>query len=328
MERYSQRTRIIGMRQLFCLALAMFCSCTLTFESTGETMKASKMSVVGDDLPYVITGYSHDTRLKEVSGMVKSLRFPGHFWVHNDSGDDPVIYRVNDSLQIVQEVVLEGAQNLDWEDVAICDYKGEFVLFIGDIGDNLALRNSVSIYLINEPESDMTTVEVNRKIELNYEDGARDAEMLLVDFSADEIVVVTKRDIPSRVYSFALGSKEEKGILSYVGNLKLPNDSHWEAKDLYRITGGDSSSNGAIVLKNYQGVFYYKSQFGRSIKDRLVNDIPVELQYKIELQGEAIALDRGGYWVTSECADDGKQHIPQPLYFYPEFLEIKELLIP
>ena len=298
--------------------LLVFPSC----KSSRENKETPPTSIETEDLPYIITGYSHDTRLKEVSGIVKSLRFPGHFWVHNDSGDDPIIFRVNDSLEIVQEVLVEGAQNIDWEDISIGEYEGEFTLFIGDIGDNLAARNTVVIYLVAEPESDTTNVRIERKIELGYEDGARDAELLLVDSNYNELVVATKRDIPSRVYSVSLETIGSVTSLTFEGKMQLPNKQSWEENDLYRITGGDSSSKGEIIIKNYQGVFYYTPASDRPFKDRLVNDIPTPLYYKPELQGEAIALDDNGYWVTSECADDGKKHIPQPLYFYPDFIEI------
>lgn len=298
--------------------LLVFPSC----KSSRENKETPPTSIETEDLPYIITGYSHDTRLKEVSGIVKSLRFPGHFWVHNDSGDDPIIFRVNDSLEILQEVLVEGAQNIDWEDISIGEYEGEFTLFIGDIGDNLAARNTVVIYLVAEPESDTTNVRIERKIELGYEDGARDAELLLVDSNYNELVIATKRDIPSRVYSVSLETIGSVTSLTFEGKMQLPNKQSWEENDLYRITGGDSSSKGEIIIKNYQGVFYYTPASDRPFKDRLVNDIPTPLYYKPELQGEAIALDDNGYWVTSECADDGKKHIPQPLYFYPDFIEI------
>ncbi len=293
----------------------------LSCKPSKETKESPPTLEGTEDLSYIITGYSYDTRLKEVSGIVKSIRFPGHFWVHNDSGDEPIIFRVNDSLEIVQEVLVEGAQNIDWEDISISEYEGESILFIGDIGDNLAARNTVAIYLVAEPELDETNVRIERKIELVYEDKARDAELLLVDSRFNELVIATKRDIPSRIYSVSLDAIGSTASLTFEGELQLPNNPSWEENDLYRITGGDSSDKGEIIIKNYHAVFYYTPATDRPLKDRLVNDIPIQLYYKPELQGEAITFDDNGYWVTSECADDGKKHIAQPLYYYPDFLE-------
>ena len=152
------------MRKLFYFYSVLFFLVTSSCQTSGKVKNESALPINNDSLPYIIKGYSNDIRLKEVSGMVKSLRFPGEFWVHNDSGDDPIIYRVNDSLQIIQEVVLEGAEHFDWEDISISVYQDEPFLFIGDIGDNMAVRDLVSIYLIKEPLSDVTSVEINRKI--------------------------------------------------------------------------------------------------------------------------------------------------------------------
>ena len=70
--------------RLLCLVLLfVFGSC----QSPSEPKESQISSIDVDTLAYEITGYSYDKRLKEVSGMVKSLRFPGDFWVHNDSGD-------------------------------------------------------------------------------------------------------------------------------------------------------------------------------------------------------------------------------------------------
>ena len=293
-------------------------------QSPSEPKESHISSVEIDTLPYEITGYSYDRRLKEVSGMVKSLRFPGDFWVHNDSGDDPVIYRVNDSLQIVQEVFIEDAGHFDWEDISISEYQGESYLFIGDIGDNLAVRDSVSIYLVKEPLADMTSIAIEKRISLTYEDGPRDAELLLFDQGLNEIVIVTKRDIPSRVYSYTIANQDNTANLIFEGELNLPQDDGLEAKDLFRITAGDSSLKGDIILKNYHRVYYFAPQSVFSVKEQLINVLPVRLEYERELQGEAIALDENGYWVTSECADDGKQHIPQPLYFYQGYTPIND----
>ncbi len=300
----------------------LFIIMALIFSSCNSTVSNQKKNQ--ETTPYTITGYSHDRRLKEVSGMVGASEHLNHFWVHNDSGDKAVLYRVNNALEILQEVLIEGAQNIDWEDIAIGKYKGERTLFIGDIGDNRALRKTISVYLINEPKPHENKVSVTRKIDMQYQDGARDAEALLYDANAEELVIVTKRDVPSRVYSYALDSEEAETVLAYQGNIKLTNETLWDKKELYRITGGDASEKRAIILKNYKGVFYYSPKEKQSIKDRLTNQRPTQLQYEMELQGEAITLDDNGYWVTSECADDGIKHVAQPLYFYPDFLPLKK----
>ena len=76
---------------------------------------------------YVKYGSSVDLRLNEVSGMIESVNFPKNFWVHNDSGDLPRIFRVNLQLEVVQEVELQGITHKDWEDIAYGKFNDEAV---------------------------------------------------------------------------------------------------------------------------------------------------------------------------------------------------------
>ena len=90
-----------------------------------------------------------DVRLvPEASGIVKSRRHPGVFWVHNDSGNPPSLFAIRADGRIVREFRLE-IPNIDWEDIAIDD-QGH--LYIGDIGNNLGALPARAIYRIDEPD--------------------------------------------------------------------------------------------------------------------------------------------------------------------------------
>ena len=90
-----------------------------------------------------------DVRLvPEASGIVKSRRHPGIFWVHNDSGNPPLLFAIRADGQIVRQFRV-GVPNIDWEDIAIDD-QGH--LYIGDIGNNLGALPARAIYRIDEPD--------------------------------------------------------------------------------------------------------------------------------------------------------------------------------
>ncbi|MEK9751464.1 MAG: hypothetical protein VW236_07935 [Flavobacteriaceae bacterium] len=72
------------------LILALGCS-SIVF---GQGLVATQDAAVSIDT----LGYSIDTRLKEISGLVVSRKNPGVFWVHNDSGDAPVLYALDQSM--------------------------------------------------------------------------------------------------------------------------------------------------------------------------------------------------------------------------------------
>ena len=84
----------------------------------------------------------------EASGIVKSRRHAGVFWVHNDSGNPPAIFAIHADGRIIREFRLE-IPNIDWEDIAIDD-QGH--LYIGDIGNNLGALPIRAIYRIDEPD--------------------------------------------------------------------------------------------------------------------------------------------------------------------------------
>lgn len=79
--------------------------------------------------------------VKETSG----LQMAGNFlWSFNDSGNDPVLFRI-DTLgnTVLQAVTLGGATNVDWEDIG---FDGTY-LYIGDFGNNAnGARTDLKIY--------------------------------------------------------------------------------------------------------------------------------------------------------------------------------------
>ena len=67
---------------------------------------------------------------------------------------------------------------------------------MGDIGDNLAQRPSISVYRVSEPRlpagGAVTALRATR-FDLRYPDGPRDAEALLRDPNGGKLVIVQKR---------------------------------------------------------------------------------------------------------------------------------------
>ena len=84
----------------------------------------------------------------EASGIVKSRRFSDIYWVHNDSGNPPLLFAIHSDGRIAGQFRLD-VPNVDWEDIAIDD-QGH--LYLGDIGNNNALLPLRAIYRIDEPD--------------------------------------------------------------------------------------------------------------------------------------------------------------------------------
>lgn len=84
--------------------------------------------------------------LTESSGLIE---LDGVFITHNDSGDGPYLYEVDTATGWVsREVFIQGAQQIDWEDLCY----DEDHIYIGDFGNNQGNRTNLGIYKILRSE--------------------------------------------------------------------------------------------------------------------------------------------------------------------------------
>ena len=82
---------------------------------------------------------------KENSGIVKSRQHADVFWMHNDSGDEPRIYPIRINGEVYKSerypgtpgVLIGGAINVDWEDIAV-DNEGHVI--VADFGNGQSDR--------------------------------------------------------------------------------------------------------------------------------------------------------------------------------------------
>ena len=93
-------------------------------------------------------GRLDEPAIREASGIVKSRKHPGIFWVHNDSGNPPSLFAVKADGSLVRAYRV-GAPNVDWEDIA-ADDSGH--LYLGDIGNNDARLPIRAVYRVDEPD--------------------------------------------------------------------------------------------------------------------------------------------------------------------------------
>ena len=141
-----------------------------------------------------------DRALKEASALAASQRWPGVYWTLNDSGNSPTVYAVDDQGRSRGTFRIQDAQNVDWESMQVGPGRdGGWALHIGDIGDNDAVRREVVIYRVPEPEpapagarSGNGRTDEAEAFKVQYPNGARDAEGLLVHPKTGEILIVTK----------------------------------------------------------------------------------------------------------------------------------------
>ncbi len=111
--------------------------------------------------------------IDEMSGIARSRTYEDIYWVHNDSGDRARIFpirldgsvvvppfisrrdssdRPEDPTTAYEGIQIEGAVNIDWEDIA-CD--GD-TLYIADTGNNGNARRDLAVYVVKEPNPETT----------------------------------------------------------------------------------------------------------------------------------------------------------------------------
>src|SRR5205085_1640483 len=78
---------------------------------------------------YLVYGVLAAPGLTESSGIVASRIHPGVYWTHNDSGNPPELFAVDERGRNLGVWRVSGASNVDWEDIS-SDAAGH--LIIGD----------------------------------------------------------------------------------------------------------------------------------------------------------------------------------------------------
>ena len=139
-----------------------------------------------------------------MAGLSRSLASDDWLWAHNDSGDRARLFRVGLDGGDGGIVAVPGVKAGDWEDIAAFRWRGQLALLIGDIGDNYAVRRSVKLHAVSDPGAVGSTASLLWTLRFRYPEGPRDAEGLAVDPVTGDILILSKRDRPPRLYRLAM----------------------------------------------------------------------------------------------------------------------------
>lgn len=268
----------------------------------------------------VQVGTIQSSLVGEASGIAASRRNSGVLWVHNDSGDTARVFAINGQGTHLGIYTLSGATATDWEDMAIGPgpISGQSYLYLGDIGDNSGKRPSITVYRVPEPSvsstQSPTTVALGgvEAITLQYPDGARDAETLMVDPLTKDIYIVSKRETRSRLYRAAY---PQATIAPVVMQLVAQLPWGW-------ATGGDISPDGdEILVRGYSNAALWSRPQGADLASAF-SSAGTSVPLRQEPQGEAICFDAAGlgYYTVSEGNS-------QPLYYFARVPEPGSMLL-
>lgn len=270
-----------------------------------------------------------DPGLVEVSGV--AVDDDGVTWVVNDSGDSARLFGLRldgagtglepdepgepttDDPTTVQTVTVTGAENVDWEDLAL-DRSGDVpALWVADAGDNLAARASVTLYRVELPDPSATSVAAHA-VTVTYPDGAHDVEAVVAEPDGD-VVLFTKEPGRSRAYRVDVGkddTAEDVDSETVLPGTVLPETVLAEELGSFPVgdgvtsvlTSADLAADGStLVLRTYGSVHVVAVPADRPLVDALADPASwCRALSPMELQGEAVALlpDAGGYVTMGE----------------------------
>lgn len=240
-----------------------------------------------------------DARIDESSGLAASREYShqGLLVTHNDSGGKPEIYYVNLQGETVATVLLRGAQNVDWEDIAISNGW----IYVADTGNNLRRRKSVVIYRLREPKFDPEKINQSleagcEKMMVQFPDGAHDCETLMA-LQSGKLILVSKLSFPFKVGDangfYQTPAPFKNGVtqtLRKIGEYAFNGPLMFS----YLTTGGDlSPDESRFVVRTYTHAYEWKLPPDQDWK-KVHWSTPVSWELPETEQGEAICYSADG----------------------------------
>ena len=251
----------------------------------------------------------------EASGLAASRRTPGLLYLVDDgpATTSLVVVRAKTG-RALGRMPVAGLDGTDTEDLAVgpCDASGDrSCIYIADIGDNLAARDSVTITRVEEPDlsAGVPASPVSAaQVRLTYPDGPTDAEALLVDRDGRLLIVSkapgTRGRGAARLYQ-ARDFRDQQ--MRALGRVRIPQPALPLAAAVVGnvVTGGDAAA-GRVVLRTYDAIFEFTAPDPGAQLRRFPNWPVREVASPAEPQGEAVAYGPDGcsLFTVSEDSPD------------------------
>jgi hypothetical protein len=226
-----------------------------------------------------------DPEIDESSGLVAR---DGLFITVNDSGDTARVFAVDPATGETVGHTTWDAEPTDDEALAPAAHSTD--VWVGDIGDNLADRDSVTITRVPTGRGELSGAVAS--YELKYPDGAHDAETLMVDPVNGQVLIASK-GIMGSIYA------APRPLTPGVNELKRVGEAPGIATD-----GAFFPDGKHLVIRNYDSATFYTYP---GLKE--VGEMPLPAQQ----QGEGIAVTPDGHvYVCSEGVESPVLEVALP----------------
>jgi hypothetical protein len=255
----------------------------------------------------------------EASGIAASSTLPGAYFLVDDGTGTDQLVAVDSGGLVIARIGVDGmsARNAEALAAGSCgttplpvpdSSANPTCLYIGDIGDNAARRDSITIYRIAEPDLTMPPTEPVPADEwtYSYPDEPQNAESLMVDGNGSLLIVTKPSDgQPHHIYRAEPGG----GVLSFVREFRPP-APQIPMKTLFtgNVVTDATSAPGRVLLLTYDEV----QQFTAPDPAADIANFPDWPRTRLRLpalpqaEGITAAADGCGYTVASEAGPGGK----------------------
>ena len=200
--------------------------------------------------------FSLPKKLKEVSGIALS-QDQKTIWAIEDAGNKNVVYGLNRQGELTTDVLVENAENNDWEDITK-DAAGN--IYVGDFGNNENDRQNLSILKLDLKTDSQKSTKVIQTTKFHYEGQTEfppKKSNLLYDCEAfvekdGSFYLFTKnrsKGFDGTFLVFQIPNREGDFAAKLVGKLKLDGGF-----DDAAITSASINSKNQIVLLTHKNI--------------------------------------------------------------------------
>lgn len=249
-------------------------------------------------------GVLSDPSLDEVSGLAASHVHPGIYWAHNDGGNGSKLIAIRADGTPVATLLVQGAENIDWEDIDSFELDGKHYLMVADTGDNGGIRKTLNLIVFEEPArlKDGDSIRPAWTIPFRWPDGARDCEATAVDAAAGEVLLISKKRVPPELFRVPLRASEglkTAELVTTLSGISQPSEADLKRNPVYgryrsQVSGADLSPNGRVLaVLNYHSIYLYvrlpNQEWGSALQAQ-----PGRLVFPWLPQAEGIAFSSDG----------------------------------
>lgn len=221
--------------------------------------------------------FSLPKKLKEVSGITLS-KDKKTIWAIEDQGNKNVIYGLDRQGKQVADVLVENAENHDWEDITT-DAQGN--IYIGDFGNNDNDRHNLSILKVDLKDASQKSTNVTQTTTYHYE-GQTAFPPKKSHWLYDCEAFVEKDG-----YFYLFTKNRSKGFDGTFLVFQVPNKAgDFEAKLIatLKLQGGYSdaaitsaaiNSRNQVVLLTHKNVYVLSSLFDKNFETAVIQKTPL-----------------------------------------------------